>query len=117
MSTRKIEIEKLSGAEDWNRWKWEIQNSFVMHDVLEFVDSTKECSVVTTVLSLDSGSETLSSEKERERNRIQERLKKKELVVKEWKKQDAFTKGLIMSALHRETTAKLILTCESSKEC
>lgn len=47
MANRKIEIEKLNGAEDWNRWKWEVKNAFIMYEVSEFVYDTKTCPIIS----------------------------------------------------------------------
>lgn len=118
MANRRIEIEKLSSAEDWNRWKWEVRNAFTMHDIAEYVDGTIKCPVKSTKLPhMDIDPELLSHKEKKYIERAQIQLDKEDLPVREWKKNDAFAKGVIMSALCRETTAKLILTCQTFKKC
>ncbi|KAF8776783.1 Retrovirus-related Pol polyprotein like [Argiope bruennichi] len=90
----KVQIDKLEGAENWSKWKWQMKMHFEQYDLTSIIDGTKICPVaVNGDVSAD------------------EHLKK----VAEWRRDNAKAAALIASTLSA-SVADLVMTYSNAKD-
>lgn len=86
MASLKVKVEKLEGASNWAKWKWQMLMQFEQHDLMGYTDGT----ILEPTLSATPTAAELTSHKT-------------------WKKENAKACSLIASALS-SSTANLVLT-------
>ncbi|KAF8774798.1 hypothetical protein HNY73_017311 [Argiope bruennichi] len=90
----KVQIDKLEGAENWSKWKWQMKMHFEQYDLTSIIDGTKICPVaVNGDVSAD------------------EHVKK----VAEWRRDNAKAAALIASTLSA-SVADLVMTYSNAKD-
>jgi len=93
MAELKLQIDKLEGSTNWNKWKWQIKMHFEQYELTSIVDGTR-------LLPVPKDGE---SETEKKKNES------------EWKRDNAKAAALIASTL-TPPVADLVMTCTDAKD-